>query len=205
LEVWAGFIVGFDNDSEDVFENQLEFVEATQLSVVMVGMLSAIPKTPLYARLEKEGRLDLTDPPLHGTNVIPLRMNPEHLSSGYSRLMADLYEPRGFFARLDKLWLAGPLRAEPGWRQYASTRPISRIVKQARSWVEAGVLAARLSAKMRDNALRNFYLLRFIGAIRHRPDGVLLRLYVIRCLMHYHLLALSRQLLREGASPINTY
>ena len=29
-----------------------------------------------------------------------------------------------------------------------------------------------------------------MGAIRHQPDGVLLRLYVIRCLMHYHLLAL---------------
>ena len=54
LEVWAGFIVGFDNDSEDVFENQLEFVEAAQLSVVMVGMLSAIPKTPLYARLRRK-------------------------------------------------------------------------------------------------------------------------------------------------------
>jgi hypothetical protein len=101
--------------------------------------------------------------------------------------------------------LAGPLRAEPGWRQYASTRPMARIVKQARSWVEAGVLAARLSAQMRDTALRNFYLIRFMGAIRRRPDGVLLRLYLIRCLMHYHLLVLSRQLQREGAAPINTY
>jgi hypothetical protein len=94
--VWAGFIVGFDHDSEDVFENQRDFVEAAQLSLVMVGMLSAIPRTPLYARLEKEGRLDLTDPPPHGTNVVPLKMNQERLSRGYARLMADLYEPEGF-------------------------------------------------------------------------------------------------------------
>jgi radical SAM superfamily enzyme YgiQ (UPF0313 family) len=205
LEVWAGFIVGFDNDSEDVFENQREFVEAAQLSMVMVGMLSAIPKTPLYARLEKERRLDLTDPPLHGTNVIPLKMNRKSLSSGYARLMADLYEPEGFFARVDKLWLAGPLRAEPGWRQYASTRPVARVLKQARGWIEACALAVRLAAKMRDGAQRNFYLLRFMGAIRRRPDGVLLRLYMIRCLMHYHLLVLSRQLQRDDAAPINTY
>jgi radical SAM superfamily enzyme YgiQ (UPF0313 family) len=205
LEVWAGFIVGFDNDSEDVFENQLEFVEATQLSVVMVGMLSAIPKTPLYARLEKEGRLDLTDPPPHGTNVIPLKMNRKRLSRGYARLMADLYEPKAFFTRVDRMWLNGPLRAEPGWRLYASTRPVARILKQARGWIEACALAARLAAQMRDSALRNFYLRRFAGAVRRRPDGVLLRLYVIRCLMHYHLLALSRQLEREDASPINTY
>jgi radical SAM superfamily enzyme YgiQ (UPF0313 family) len=205
LEVWAGFIVGFDNDSEDVFENQREFVEAAQLSVVMVGMLSAIPKTPLYARLEKEGRLDLTDPPLHGTNVIPLKMNRKGLSSGYAQLMADLYEPKAFFTRVDRMWLNGPLRAEPGWRHYASTRPVARMLKQARGWIEACALAARLAAKMSDGALRNFYLLRFMGAIRRRPDGVLLRLYMIRCLMHYHLLVLSRQLRRDGAAPINTY
>jgi radical SAM superfamily enzyme YgiQ (UPF0313 family) len=205
LEVWAGMIVGFDSDAEDVFENQLAFVEAAQISVVMVGMLSAIPKTPLYARLEKERRLDLTDPPVHGTNVIPLKMNQKSLSSGYARLMMDLYEPRAFFTRVDRMWLAGPLRAEPGWRQYASTRPAARILKQARGWIEACVLAARLAVQMRDSALRNFYLRRFMGAIRHRPDGVLLRLYVIRCLMHYHLLVLSRQLRRDGAAPINTY
>ncbi len=205
LEVWAGMIVGFDSDAEDVFENQLAFVEAAQISVVMVGMLSAIPKTPLYARLEKERRLDLADPLLHGTNVIPLQMNQKSLSSGYARLVADLYEPHAFFARVDRMWLSGPLRAEPGWRQYASTRPMARILKQTRSWVEASVLAVRLGAQMRDSALRNFYLRRFIRAIHYRPDGVLLRLYMIRCLMHYHLLTLSRQLQREGASPINTY
>jgi hypothetical protein len=82
---------------------------------------------------------------------------------------------------------------------------MARIGKQAQSWVEACVLAARLVAQMRESTLRNFYLCRFMGAIRRRPDGVLLRLYVIRCLMHYHLLALSRQLQGEGASPTNTY
>jgi radical SAM superfamily enzyme YgiQ (UPF0313 family) len=205
LEVWAGMIVGFDSDADDVFENQLAFIEAAQISVVMVGMLSAIPKTPLYARLEKHGRLDLTDPPLHGTNVIPLKMSQESLSSGYAGLMAKLYAPEAFFARVDKMWLAGPLRAEPGWRQYASTRPMARMLKQSRGWIEACVLASRLAAQMREPTLRNFYLRRFMGAIRQRPDGVLLRLYVIRCLMHYHLLVLSRQLQREGAAPINTY
>ena len=82
---------------------------------------------------------------------------------------------------------------------------MARILKQARSWIEACALAARLAARMRDKTLRNFYLGRFMSAIRRRPDGVLLRLYVIRCLMHYHLLVLSRQLRRDGAAPINTY
>ena len=40
----------------------------------MIGMLSAIPKTPLHARLAAEGRLDESDEPQFGTNVIPARM-----------------------------------------------------------------------------------------------------------------------------------
>jgi len=43
----------------------------------MIGMLSAIPKTPLYNRLAAEGRLDLEDESEFGTNVIPLRMTRE--------------------------------------------------------------------------------------------------------------------------------
>jgi radical SAM superfamily enzyme YgiQ (UPF0313 family) len=48
LEVWAGMIVGFDNDNGDVFDSQRRFIENSRISLVMVGMLSAIPKTPLY-------------------------------------------------------------------------------------------------------------------------------------------------------------
>ncbi len=205
LEVWAGMIVGFDSDAEDVFENQRQFIEAAQISVVMVGLLSAIPKTPLHTRLAKEGRLDLADEPEHGTNVIPLKMSRERLFVGYARLMADLYEPTSFFERVDALWLSGPLLAVPGWRQYAASRPTRRVVRQARSWVEAWLLAARMTAQMPDKALRRFYFRRFVGAVRRRPDGVLLRLYVIRCVMHYHLLTLTRRLQRRDVLPINTY
>ena len=55
---------------------QREFLARGARSLhAMVGMLSAIPKTPLHARLAAEGRLDLDDEPEFGTNVIPLRMS----------------------------------------------------------------------------------------------------------------------------------
>src|SRR5262249_35137773 len=87
LEVWAGMIVGFDSDADDVFDHQRRFIEASRISVVMVGMLSAIPRTPLHTRLAKEGRLDPLDHPEYGTNVLPLRMSRDTLSRGYARLM----------------------------------------------------------------------------------------------------------------------
>src|SRR2546429_8301416 len=57
LEVMAGFIVGFDNDPEDIFERQIEFIRESAIPLAMVGLLTALPDTQLWRRLEKEGRL----------------------------------------------------------------------------------------------------------------------------------------------------
>jgi hypothetical protein len=58
LEVWSGMIVGFDSDDERVFEEQRRFVQEARIIQAMINTLVAIPRTPLYARLEREGRLD---------------------------------------------------------------------------------------------------------------------------------------------------
>src|SRR5207248_3148075 len=58
IEVWCGMILGFDNDDSSIFEAQSRFLSQARISTAMIGMLSAIPKTPLHARLAKEGRLD---------------------------------------------------------------------------------------------------------------------------------------------------
>ncbi len=71
----------------------------------MVGMLSAIPKTPLYDRLAAEGRLDESDDPEFGTNVIPARMTRAELRDGYIRVMRELYEPTAFFDKVEQLYL----------------------------------------------------------------------------------------------------
>src|SRR6266545_1164046 len=57
LEVFAGFIVGFDHDDPSIFEQQAEFIAALPIPRAMVGMLLALPGTALWRRLEREGRL----------------------------------------------------------------------------------------------------------------------------------------------------
>jgi len=205
IEVWAGMIVGFDNDTDEIFEVQRRFIESSRVSLVMVGMLSAIPKTPLHTRLAKEGRLDPSDNPKYGTNVLPLQMSREALSQGYIQLMTDLYEPNAFFDRVDELWLKGPLVTEPGWRRFAAMHPWIRWRKHARSWIEATILAARIGLRMQDRNLRKVYFNRIRGVLHKRPDGILLRLYAIRCAMHFHLYQLARQLRLHDAPLINTY
>src|SRR5207237_2331581 len=57
MEVMAGFIVGFDNDPDDIFERQVAFIRDSAIRLAMVGLLTALPATQLWRRLEREGRL----------------------------------------------------------------------------------------------------------------------------------------------------
>jgi radical SAM superfamily enzyme YgiQ (UPF0313 family) len=50
MEVMAGFIVGFDNDPEDIFERQIRFIRESAIPLAMVGLLNALPDTQLWRR-----------------------------------------------------------------------------------------------------------------------------------------------------------
>jgi radical SAM superfamily enzyme YgiQ (UPF0313 family) len=107
MEVMAGFIVGFDNDPEDIFERQIEFIRQSAIPMAMVGMLNALPDTQLWRRLEREGRLlgnDATgNNTLSSLNFIP-RMDAETLQAGYQRIMRTIYRPSEYYRRaLDSL------------------------------------------------------------------------------------------------------
>ena len=83
MEVWCGMILGFDNDDATIFDAQRAFISESHIANAMIGMLAAIPKTPLHARLLAEGRLDTADEPEFGTNVIPLKVTRGELRDGY--------------------------------------------------------------------------------------------------------------------------
>ena len=57
LEVMGGFIVGFDNDPPSIFEQQIRFIQRIGVVTAMVGLLHAVPRTPLYQRLKQQGRI----------------------------------------------------------------------------------------------------------------------------------------------------
>ena len=60
------------------------------IMVPMIGLLTALPKTPLYDRLKREGRLttleDAHDNTRPDTNVIPMSMTYEAMVDGYIAL-----------------------------------------------------------------------------------------------------------------------
>ena len=101
LWVTGGFIIGFDSDTEDIFEQQRDFIERAAIPWAMVGFLQAPPTTPLYDRMLKQGRLlaentasSNFDRPNFRT-LLPLPV----LLQGMRQTLLSLYSPSAFYSR----------------------------------------------------------------------------------------------------------
>ena len=205
IEVWAGMILGFDHDDATVFDAHREFISEARINIANVGMLSAIPSTPLYARLEAANRLDPTDHPRYGTNVIPLRMTRETLSEGYAQLMASLYDPPAYFSRLDELYLTARIPIERGWQGYAAEHPWLWRVRNLNLWLGAFLGLAFILARIPDQSLRMVYLRECWRAVRVRRNALVTMIYVLRCATHYHLHRLVLALSARDRPLVNTF
>jgi hypothetical protein len=105
IDVMAGFIIGFDHDTTGTFEQQYRFITEAGIMVPMIGLLTALPKTPLYDRLKREGRLRTTLEDVHDntrpdTNMIPMSMPYEAMVDGYIALYKRLLTDREIARRI---------------------------------------------------------------------------------------------------------
>jgi radical SAM superfamily enzyme YgiQ (UPF0313 family) len=200
LEVWSGQIIGFDHDGPDIFDRQIAFLQEARIITSMVGMLSAIPKTPLHARLAKEGRLDAADRPVVGTNVIPLQLDRDQLGQDYLCVMQAIYAPEAYFERVKQLYLQGPLGTLEHWPK----RPWLDAQRQnVRTLMQAAFIVLRLEARVRDKALRQAYRTILRQALRRRSP-LLLHILAMKCAMHYHAACLVGDM-AASRRPVNTF
>ena len=205
LEVWCGMILGFDSDDVTVFEAQREFLREARITHAMVGMLTAIPKTPLHARLAREGRLDPEDVSEYGTNVIPLRMSRQSLRDGYLQELKDLYEPEAFFDRVDDLYLKHQTPFFSGMREFYRQHPGRRLADLVRDLSRTMGLFARLMRRVPEASLRREYRKRLARLLQQRPDPHLLFLYTVKCAMHYHHHTMARQMAVGQSALVNSF
>jgi radical SAM superfamily enzyme YgiQ (UPF0313 family) len=136
LEVFAGFIVGFDGDDESIFERQRAFISSLPIPRAMVGTLTALPGTALWRRLDREGRLRArpTGDQFDRPNFEP-RMGEEALVAGYARLLDALYDADAYFARCERHLDEVPIRR-------AALRPGSASALARAVW-RLGILGPR--------------------------------------------------------------
>jgi radical SAM superfamily enzyme YgiQ (UPF0313 family) len=108
IEVMAGMIVGFDHDDPSIFEEQFRFIQEARIPISMTGMLNALPRTPLHARLKSTGRLiaESVGDQFVFTNIVPAGMSRRELYDGYRTLLRRLYGYRNYRRRAMALILS---------------------------------------------------------------------------------------------------
>ncbi len=193
LEVWSGMILGFDNDDPDIFDAHRRFITEARIVNPLINMLVAIPGTPLHARLKAAGRLDPSDEHPHGTNVIPLQMSCEELQQGSLALSRDLYQDSAYFDRLDALYLDEEIEPEPARKRYLSRHRWRWLQANAIFLIQAGAILLGLLRRVPEVELSCQYRDRMWRALKRRRDPILLRIYALKCAVHYHMHVMIRE------------
>jgi len=103
LQVQAGFIVGFDNDTPGVFDKLISMIQDSGVVTAMVGLLNAPRGTKLYKKMMSENRLTIK--PQSGDNMdctmnfIP-KMDIQELLGGYQKVLNTIYSPKQYYKRV---------------------------------------------------------------------------------------------------------
>src|SRR5580704_12846456 len=97
LEVTSGIILGLDTDSVDSEQRIKAFIDASQVPILTINLLQALPRTPLWDRLKRDGRLIADDGGLE-SNVRFLRPYDEVVAT-WRRCIAHAYDPERLLAR----------------------------------------------------------------------------------------------------------
>ena len=88
LEVVSGIILGLDTDTPETGKHLLEFIEQSQIPLLTINLLQALPKTPLWDRLAREGRL--IEDEERDSNV-KFRLPYEHVVTSWRNCMKNAY------------------------------------------------------------------------------------------------------------------
>jgi len=107
MTVQGGIIFGFDEDTPDIFDTTLEKLHELEIDVLEINILTPYPGTPLYDRLDKEGRIFTKDWSLYNQVDIvfePKNMTVDELFSGTRKVAKDFYSWSNIIKRNVKIF-----------------------------------------------------------------------------------------------------
>jgi radical SAM superfamily enzyme YgiQ (UPF0313 family) len=124
ISVQAGIVFGFDEDTPAIFDETADFLEANGVQNATFNILTPFPGTPLFQRMEAEGRILTYDWNRYNSraDVVfrPRQMSAEALLEGYQRANQRFYSWASIAKRLScspvEWWWALPLNLAYSWR-----------------------------------------------------------------------------------------
>jgi len=96
LEVVSGIILGLDTDDEGTADRIIEFIERSNIPMLTINLLYALPKTPLWRRLKAERRL--VDDEGRDSNVA-FRLPYRAVLDMWRKCITAAYDPPAVYAR----------------------------------------------------------------------------------------------------------
>jgi radical SAM superfamily enzyme YgiQ (UPF0313 family) len=118
MEVASGIIMGLDTDNDDTADAIIDFARESRIPIMTVNLLYALPKTPLYDRLEKAQRLN--DDPTRESNVEFLRPY-DVVVEDWLKVIRAIYSPEFLYRRY----------------AYQSEHTYANRIKPAQPWKQA--------------------------------------------------------------------
>ena len=130
MEVVSGIILGLDTDSRDSGARILEFLEQSKIPMATINLLQALPRTPLWDRLQQENRL-LDEDICERESNVDFKLPYDEVLAMWQNCMATAYEPETLFARYEyQMRETRPYRLRRPWsRQRLSLRNIVKGIE----------------------------------------------------------------------------
>lgn len=169
LLVEAGLMLGFDHDGLDIFERQHAFAASLPVANFRISLLTAPLATPLYARIQKAGRIVNDDASVDyssiflSTNMQPAQMSRAQLLLGAKWLVSRLMHPQAFAERLTRIAeiMAPHPHASRGSGRMHHRTPVGLVDK---------AIGTTLRALAREDAAAGQTIRDMLDLSRRRPD-----------------------------------
>lgn len=195
LSVIGSFILGMDGERAGAGERMRAFAEAADLPWVMVNVLRALPRTVLWDRLKKEGRLHdgIQESGWDAlTNFTPQRPIDVIFAEQVSALSA-LYAPGAYLGRVLRATLAmRPTRASlPGAAPEAKVDPALVVAQKNRS-PDFTPLLRLIWRQGVIGETRGQFWRQLVTVARHNPSR--LRRYLVLCGMGENVFSFVRHI-----------
>ena len=119
------FVFGLDDDHKDVFLRTAEFAVKARIDLPRFAVVTPFPNTPLYRRLDAEGRILTRDWELYDAQHVvfqPKHMSVQELQDGIEAAWKHAYSYRSIWQRIRSSPAPWPVRlgTNLGYRFYAN-------------------------------------------------------------------------------------
>ena len=134
IAVQTGIVFGFDHDTPEIFEDTIDFLEKAGVQNATFNVLTPFPGTPLFRRMEEEGRIMTRDWRKYNSrdDVVyrPKRMSAAELLAGFRYANDRFYSLPSTVKRLSRspvqLWWTLPLNLAYGYRWRRAARAVAQ-------------------------------------------------------------------------------